>query len=218
MRLLVDHVQTYLENLRPERSDVMREMEALADRDGVPIVEWETGRLLATLVAALQPRAVLEFGTAIGYSTLHMAEQLRGGRIWTLERDENRIAQARDFFARAGVADRIEIVEGDALETARRLDGPFDLVFVDGSKDEYRRYVELAEPKLSDRALLVVDNLLMSGEVALPEGTETRWRPQALAAARAFNEELVRSTDWVGTVLSVGDGVGLACRAQAESR
>jgi caffeoyl-CoA O-methyltransferase len=211
--ILSDHVDAYLERLRPDRSEVMRAMEELAERDDVPIVHWEAGRLLATLVGATNPQRVIEFGTAIGYSTLHMAEQLRDGRIWTLERDPRRIAQARGFFERAGVADRIEIVEGDALETAQGLEGPFDLVFIDATKDEYRRYLEIAEPKLSPRALLVVDNLLMSGEVALPEDAETRWRRDALAAARAFNEELLASTAWVGSVLPVGDGVGLAVRS-----
>jgi predicted O-methyltransferase YrrM len=190
----------------------MRDMEALAERDDVPIVSWETGRLLATLVAAVDPAAVLEVGTAIGYSTLHMAEQLRRGRIVTLERDPNRIEQAQGFFARAGVADRVEIVAGDALETIARLEGPFDFLFLDASKDEYRRYLELAEPKLAERATLVVDNLLMSGETALPEAADTRWRPESLAAARAFNDARLRSTSWIGSVLPVGDGVGLAAR------
>jgi predicted O-methyltransferase YrrM len=210
--VLADHVQAYLERLRPERSELVREMEALAQRDNVPIVSWETGRLLATLVAALDPAAVLEVGTAIGYSTLHMAEQLRRGRIWTLERDQTRIVQATDFFTRGGVAGKIEIVEGDALETIQSLEGPFDFLFIDASKDEYRRYLELAEPKLTDRATLVVDNLLMSGEVALPPDAETRWRTESLEAARAFNEELLASTNWIGSVLPVGDGVGLAGR------
>ena len=212
MTILSEHVQSYLEGLRPERSQVMREMEQVAERDGVPIVSWETGRLLATLVRALDPVAVLEFGTAIGYSTVHMAQELRQGRIWTLERDESRIAQASDYFTRAGVADRIEIVEGDALETAAALEGPFDFVFIDASKDEYRTYLELAEPMLALKATLVVDNLLMSGEVALDPTAETRWRPDSLTAARAFNEDLLASTKWIGSVLPVGDGVGLAAR------
>jgi len=182
----------------------------------VPIVEWETGRLLATLVKALDPPAVLEVGTAIGYSTLHMAEQLGRGRIWTLERDASRIEQARAFFERGGVADRVEIVEGDALESIEKLDGPFDFLFLDATKDEYRRYLELAEPKLTDNAVLAVDNVLMSGEVALDAGAQTRWRPESLEAARAFNAELLKSTRWLGSVLPVGDGVGLAARTPSQ--
>jgi predicted O-methyltransferase YrrM len=211
MRILDERVEGYLHRLRPERSDLMREMEALADRDGVPIVEWETGRLLATLCRATDP-VVLEVGTAIGYSTVHMAEQLERGRIVTLELDPERAASARGFFERAGVADRIELVEGDATDTIPGLEGPFDLLFVDAAKDEYRHYIELAEPKLSGSALLVVDNMLMSGEVALPEGADTRWRPESLGAARELNAELLDGGRWVGSVLPVGDGVALATR------
>src|SRR3954452_24341368 len=103
MPIVSDPVSRYLTGLRPERSEVMRDMEALADKDGIPIVHWETGRFLAVLVRSLQPAQVLEVGTAIGYSTLHMAEELDGGKIVTLEREPVRIEQAREFWQRAGV-------------------------------------------------------------------------------------------------------------------
>jgi predicted O-methyltransferase YrrM len=211
VRILDEQVERYLHELRPRRSEVMAEMEAVAERDDVPIVHWETGRFLAVLCRTLDP-VVLEVGTAIGYSTLHMAEQLERGRVITLELREDRARQAREFFERAGVADRVELIQGDARETIEAVDGPIDLLFVDAAKDEYQRYIELAEPKLSERAVLVVDNMLMSGEVALPEGAETRWRAQSLAAARALNAELVDSDRWLACVLPVGDGIAFAAR------
>ena len=214
MEILEPRIREYIHGLRPDSGEVMREMEALADRDSVPIVHWEAGRLLATLCRALDP-VVLEVGTAIGYSTLHMAEQLREGRVITLELREDRAAQARDSFERAGVADRVELIVGDARETIESVEGPIDLLFVDAVKDEYRRYIELAEPKLSDRAVLVVDNMLMSGEVALPVAADTRWNPHSLDAARALNAELLASDRWVGSLLPVGDGVALASRRGA---
>jgi predicted O-methyltransferase YrrM len=210
--ILADHVQRYLHDLRPERSPVMREMEELAEREGIPIVHWETGRFLAILVRALDPERVLEVGTAIGYSTLHMAEALGRGKIVTIERDATRAGQAAGFLSRAGVADKVEIVEADAMQALEDLPGPFDVIFLDASKDEYADYLRLAEPKASERALLVVDNLLMSGDVALEDDSEATWRPASLAAARAFNAELVASDRWLGAVLPIGDGVGLAAR------
>jgi predicted O-methyltransferase YrrM len=212
MTILSEHVAAYLAAIRPASGPVMAEMEALAERDRVPIVHWETGRLLAALCRALDP-VVLEVGTAIGYSTLHMAEQLERGRVVTLEVDPERAAQARDFLGRAGVAERVEIVEGDARETIGGLDGPFGLLFVDAAKVEYRDYVELALPKLADRALLVIDNLLMGGDVALPEGEPTSWNPDSVAAARELNRDLLSDGRWLGCVLPVGDGIGIAARA-----
>jgi len=212
MAIFTDHVIRYLNEIRPERSPVMREMEELAEREGVPIVHWETGRFLAVQVRALDPQQVLEVGTAIGYSTLHMAEQLGRGKIVTIERDPARVRQATDFLTRAGVADRVEIVEADAMQAIEELPGPFDLLFLDASKDEYAEYLRKAEPKASERALLVVDNLLMSGDVALEDDSEATWRIESLVAARAFNQELLDADRWLGVVLPIGDGVGLAAR------
>ena len=213
MGIRTPHVQDHLEGLRPARDEVLADMEELAARDGVPIVEWETGRLLATLVAALAPRRVIEVGTAIGYSTLHMARELpSGGRIVTLERDPARIAQARGFWERAGVADRIELVEGDALQSLERLEGPFDLVFLDASKTEVEPYLELLQGELADNCLLVVDNLLMSGFAALPDGQATHWSAESLNAARAATRRLMASDEWLFSLLPVGDGVGLGAR------
>ena len=211
MRILDERVESYVDSLRPERSPVMAELEEVADRDGVPIVNWETGRFLAALCRAMDP-VVLEVGTAIGYSTLHMAEQLGEGRVITLEMDPSRAEQARSFWERAGVSDRIELIEGDARSTLEDVPAPIDLLFVDAAKDQYGGYIEAAEPKLSDRAVLVVDNMLMSGEVALPADAETMWRAEALASARALNASLVGSDKWLACVLPVGDGIAFGVR------
>jgi predicted O-methyltransferase YrrM len=211
MRILDERVDGYIRSLRPERSPVMAEMEAVAERDGVPIVPWETGRFLAGLCRAMDP-VVLEVGTAIGYSTLHMAEQLVDGRVITLEMDAARARQARAFWESAGVADRIELIEGDARSTIDEVPGPIDLLFVDAAKEEYGGYIDAAEPKLSDRAVLVVDNMLMSGEVALPADAETWWRPEALSSARALNASLVGEDRWLACVLPVGDGIAFGVR------
>jgi predicted O-methyltransferase YrrM len=212
--ITAEHVQEYLRALSGERSEVMAEMEALAERDRIPIVLWETGRLLAVLVAALRPARVLEVGTAIGYSTLHMALALpEDGVIVTLEREPERIAQARGYWDRAGVADRIELVEGDALQTLPALEGSYDLAFVDATKQEYGDYLGMIEPKLTSQALVAVDNVLMSGEVALGEDADTFWSKENLQSARELNQSLMSSGNWLTSVLPVGDGVALATRA-----
>ena len=113
---------------------------------------------------------------------------------------------------RADHADRVELLEGDARETIETVDGPIDLLFVDATKDQYEHYIELAEPKLSERAVLVIDNMLMSGEVALPEGEATEWRDQSLDAARRLNAELLDSDRWLACVLPIGDGIAFASR------
>ena len=218
MPILDEHVSAYLHGLRPERSPVMAEMEELAERERIPIVHWETGRFLATLVAALDPVLVLEVGTAIGYSTLHMAEALQSGRILTIEREPQRVREASGFLGRAGVGSRVEIVEGDALEVIDELEGPFDLVFLDATKGEYAEYLRMAEPKTIERTVLVIDNVLMSGSVAFGDDAEVPdefgswWGPEQRRSARALNSELIDSDVWLGGVLPIGDGVIFATR------
>ncbi len=210
MGIRTEAVELYLGELRPERGVVMAEMEALAERENIPIVSWETGRLLSALAGGTDGR-ILEVGTAIGYSALHMAEALEEGAITTLERDPDRIAQARDYLDRGGVGQKVQIVEGDARETIPTLAGPFDFLFLDATKGEYREYLELAQPLLAPRALLAVDNVLMSGQVADP-AAGGRWSDEAVAGQRAFNEAVVGGGSWRASVLPVGDGVLLASR------
>jgi caffeoyl-CoA O-methyltransferase len=218
MPILTEPLSRYLGSLRPERSPLMQEMEELAERERIPIVHWETGRFLATLVGALDPALVLEVGTAIGYSTLHMAEALGKGRIVTVERDRERSGQAQAFLERGGVGERVEIVVEDALDAIGRLDGPFDLIFVDATKGEYRRYLELAEPKAAERAALVIDNVLMSGSVAFDDDVEVPdefggwWGPEQRRTVRSLNSELLGSERWLGSVLPIGDGLAFAVR------
>lgn len=189
-------VQRYLDGLRPSRDPLLAEIEQVAARDGVPIAEWETARLLHTLVTALRPRLIVEVGSAIGYSTIQMARALEGdGRIVTLERDPVRSSQARGFFARDPAGARIELVEGDALESLQRLDGPFDLAFVDAAEREMRRHLQALDGRLAPRAVLAIDRLLPAGVVA-----------------DAVARDLVSSPQWSFTVLPVGNGVGLGCR------
>ena len=138
-------------------------------------MHWETGRFLATLVRAIDPALVLEVGTAIGYSTLHMAQELGRGEIVTHRARPRPGAPGADYLRARGVSDRVEIVEGDATEALERAARAFDLIFLDATKTEYARYLEMAEPKAAERAVLVVDNMLMSGDVALEDDSEAFW-------------------------------------------
>src|SRR5919199_4014314 len=104
------------------------------------------------------------------------------------------------------------LVEGDALESIGGLDGPFDLVFLDASKTEIDAYLSRLDGRLAEGALLVVDNLLMSGDAALPEGLDTSWPEDSLRAARTTTRALMESPEWLFSLLPVGDGVGLGAR------
>jgi caffeoyl-CoA O-methyltransferase len=170
-------------------------------------------RLLEMLVFLARPRLVLEIGTYSGYSALAMAQALpAGGRIVTCELDGERADFAQRHIDGAGLADRIEIRRGPALDTVNGLDGPFDLVFVDADKTGYLDYYEAVLPKLSERGLVVIDNVLWSGRVAEPPGDDDEDSTRAL---RAFNDHVAADERVVSVMLTVRDGVTLARRADA---
>jgi len=169
------------------------------------------GRFLEFLVFLAQPGLVVEIGTYSGYSALSMAGALpAGGRIVTCELDPERVTFARRHISDAGFAERIEVRQGPALETIGGLVGPFDLVFIDADKAGYHDYYEAVLPKLSERGLIVIDNVLWSGRVAEAESDDDTDSTRAL---RAFNDHVAADSRVVGVMLSVRDGVTLVRRA-----
>jgi caffeoyl-CoA O-methyltransferase len=165
------------------------------------------GRLLEMLVFATGAKRVLEFGTYSGYSSLSMARALPpGGRIFTLEVAPEHADFAKRHIEASPYADQIEIMLGPALESVERLDGPFDLVFIDADKENYRHYYEAALAKLSPRGLIAVDNTLWSGAVLDPAGEDAGESTRALAE---FNDMVVSDERVVCVMLTVRDGVTL---------
>lgn len=210
--LLRPEQESYLERLLPPRDPILREMEELAQRDGVPISDPEVGRLLSILARSVGARRILEIGTAIGYGTLCLARGAAEARVVTLDTDPERIAQARSFLERAGVADRVELVEGAALEILPRLEGYFDLVYIDAVKQEYRRYLDLVLPRLRVGGMVVCDNLLWKGHVAAPP--EDREEDEQSRALRAFNGYLMMHPQLQALVIPLGDGLGIATKTK----
>jgi caffeoyl-CoA O-methyltransferase len=169
------------------------------------------GRLLEFLVFLTQPRCVLEIGTYSGYSALSMAGALAPeARIVTCELLDEHADVAERHIAAAGESGRIEVRRGPALDTVATLAGPFDLVFIDADKQGYLGYYEAVLPKLSERGLIVVDNVLWSGRVAQPPSDEDA---ESTVALRAFNDHVAADPRVTNVVLTVRDGIMLVRRA-----
>jgi caffeoyl-CoA O-methyltransferase len=162
------------------------------------------GRLLEFLVYAVGARRVLELGTYSGYSAISMAAALPpGGHIDTCEVDEKHAAVAKRYIEEAGYADRITIHLGPALETIARLEGEFDLVFIDADKENYMSYYEALVPRLADGGLMAVDNTLWSGRVLEAEQDEST------TAIVELNDHIAADERVVAVQLTVRDGVTL---------
>ena len=166
------------------------------------------GRFLEFLVYATRARRILEIGTYSGYSALSMAAPLPpGGHIDTCEVEPRHADVARRYIARSPHADRITVHVGPALETIERLDGSFDLVFIDADKVNYRNYYELTLPRVADGGLIAVDNTLWSGRV-LDESDDS----ESTRAIVEFNDHVRRDERVLSVMLTVRDGVTLIRR------
>jgi predicted O-methyltransferase YrrM len=184
-------------------------MEAHAERDGVPIAAREVATLQRILAMASGADRVLEFGTAIGYSTVQLART--GCEVVSMDVDEERIAAAREYADRDGVADRIEIHHGPALEVLEEISGPFDVVFLDAVKTEYPQYLERSLPMLREGGIVMVDNMLWGGEVpAAYESGEPA--DDASETFLSFNADFVEHDELEAVVTPLADGTGVGIK------
>lgn len=201
----------WIEATAGEPHPVLLEMEALAEPEGIPILNRDSGRMLAVL--AVGRRRAVEVGTAIGYSTLWTAlGQGEGGTIVTIDPDRDRTDRARAFWRKAGVADaRITIVNAPALDAfaadTSALAGPFDLAFIDALKPEYPGYLHALRPRLAPGALVVADNVLWSGRTS---GARPSRDGDGTAELREVCRRLAEDPEFETTILPIGDGLLVA--------
>ena len=194
----------YLEAAHPPLDPVLAEMLRTGRSEGVPIVQPAVGRLLRVLVTAMAPKRVIEVGTAIGFSTLWMATALPpGGRIDTIDPDRARTDRARRYWLRAGVTDRIRVINEPARRVLPRLEPGIEFAFIDALKTEYGAYLDALLPKMAPGGMIAVDNLTWSGRIAAGE------HDSDTDALRDFNQRFLHHEQLEATVLPVGDGVGL---------
>lgn len=175
--------------------------------DNVPSPQMQVGRvegtLLKVLAALCAARRIVEIGTYTGYSALCMAEALPDdGLLITCDKNEHVTEVARRFFDKSPHGHKIEIRVGDALDTLRALEGPFDMAFLDADKARYPDYYEELVARLRPGGLLVIDNVLWSGDVLSPESDDAR-------GIAAVNDKALADPRVENVLLPVRDGVML---------
>jgi predicted O-methyltransferase YrrM len=191
----------------------VREIAREAAATSVPIVRKETGELLKTLVALKAPRAILEVGTAIGYSAILMAEGMpRDCHLTTIEKYEKRIPIAKRNFEKAGLTDRITLLEGDATEILKSLAGPYDMIFMDAAKGQYIHFFEDALRLLSDGGVLISDNILQDGDILESRyGVERRNRT-IHSRMREYLYTIKHHEQLTTAIVPIGDGVAISVK------
>ena len=194
----------YLERVHQPLDPVLDEMLKTGRKEGIPIVRPDVGRLLRVLVMAMAPKRVLEIGTAIGFSTLWMASALpQGSRIDTIDPDRARTDRGRRYWLRAGVTDRVRVINEPALRVLPRLTPGVEFAFIDAIKTEYIAYLDALLPKMAPGGVITVDNVLWSGRIAAGQHDEDT------DALRAFNDHFLHHEQLEATILPIGDGLGI---------
>lgn len=212
-QIVPDAVEGYLASLNHLSDGVLRDIARTGHEQALPLIDAEVGALLRVLVTVTRATRVLEIGTAIGYSGIWMAAALpSSGLLLTMEHDPARVKVARANFERAGVADRVSVMTGDAALLINKVSGPFDLIFQDGSKSLYVPMLDRLVSLLNPGGLLVTDNVLWDGEV-IPGFIGTPHRDAADTAAIAeYNRRITTDPRLLTSIVPLRDGVALSVR------
>lgn len=196
---------------RPRVSRVLNRMREEAYAEEIPVCDDETLCFLGTLLRALNPARILELGTAIGSFSVYAAQICPRAHITTIERDPAFYARAVDNFEKAGVADRVRAISGDAGEEIEKLDGKFGFIFMDCAKAQYVKYLPVLKKLLEKGGALAADDVLLygyvSGEREIPQK-----RKSLVAHVREYLDAAISDDELATTVLNVGDGVALSVK------
>lgn len=210
-------IADYIRSLEPEGDSLLEEIGREARKAFVPIIRRETGALLKALVAGTNPGAILELGTAVGYSALLMASVMdKNCHITTIEKYEKRIPEARENFRRAGRSQDITLLEGDAGELIKTLPGSaFDFIFMDGAKGQYIHWLPEVLRLLSPGGMLVSDNVLQDGDILESRFAVERRNRTIHSRMREYLYVLKHTPGLETAVIPVGDGVTVSVKKKA---
>lgn len=208
------YITEYLREKTVHDDGFLHELEVYAEKNSVPIVEPETARFLSVMTEIKKPERVLEVGTAIGYSSILMAKGLReGGQITTLEYNADMANIARENIEKAGMADRINVVEADAKDYLAYIeaDESFDMIFLDGPKAHYIYMLDECVRLLKKGGLLISDNVLYKGMIA-DDNHVVRRKITIVKRLRKYIDALMAHPELKTALLPLGDGVTVSVK------
>ncbi len=208
-----ERISTFINSFDAGNSPFLNELEQAAIKTNVPVIRPQMQSLLKLLLAMKQPKTILEVGTAIGFSALLMSEYgPEDCRITTIEKYEKRIPIARENFKKAGKEEQITLLEGDAAQILKQLDGPYELIFMDAAKGQYIHFLPDILRLLPEGGILVSDNVLQDGDILESRYAVTRRNRTIHTRMRDYLYELKHNENLQTDILPVGDGVTISVR------
>ena len=208
-----ERIVDYINSLDKGNSPVCNAIEKEALADGVPIIRKEMGNLLKVLLLLKQPQKILEVGTAVGYSSILMSENMpQNCRITTIEKYEKRIPVAKNNFKRAGKEEVITLLEGDAMDILKELDGTYDFIFMDAAKGQYINFLPELLRLMPAGGLLISDNVLQEGDIVESRYGVTRRNRTIHTRMREYIYTLTHAEQLETSIVPIGDGITLSVK------
>ena len=216
--MIVDErMVTFIHSLETENSEILETIEKEALNTFVPIIRKEMQSFLKVLLAIKKPKRILEVGTAVGFSAILMSEYApEDCQITTIEKYEPRIPIAKENFKRAGKEDKITLLEGDALEILRSMEGEFDFIFMDAAKAQYIYYMPEIVRLLAKDGVLISDNVLQDGDIIESRFAVERRNRTIHSRMREYLYELKHHKLLETSIIPLGDGVALSTKVREE--
>lgn len=209
--MVSDQVNNYVSSLIKRRNSFLTEIEEYAHENDIPIMDIVSMEVMLQILTLAQATKILEIGTAIGYSAMRLAERLPHSQIVSIERDKARYDLAKENIKKANLENQITLIFGDALIDEDQISqyGPFDCLFIDAAKGQYKRFFELYSPLVSQNGLIISDNVLFKGIVAT-EGKVAKGLRTMVVNLRAYNEMLMANEKFETTFYPIGDGIAIS--------
>ena len=203
----------FINSLDSGNTPLLNEIEKEAKKTNVPIIRTEMQSFIRLLLAMRKPMSILEVGCAIGFSTLFMSEYApEGCRITTIEKYEKRIPVAKENFRRAGKEHCITLLEGDAQDWLKKLDGAYDFIFMDAAKGQYINFLPDVLRLMPEGAILLSDNVLQDGDIIQSRYAVTRRNRTIHTRMRDYLYELKHHPRLETAILPVGDGITVSVK------
>ncbi len=207
-----DYIEEYIRSLIKDNDEDLLFMEDYARINHVPIIQKDSANLLKFFINLIKPVSILELGTAIGYSSILMSRCAGpSAKITTIERDEKLVELANANIQKVGYNNRIQVIKGDCLEILEKLQGEYDIIFLDAGKSHYKDYFPHCTRLLKKNGLLISDNVLYRGMIA----SDKLFKRRMVTIIKKMRKYLLMLSDneeFITSVIPMGDGIALTTR------
>ncbi len=204
-----DYIDTYIQNLIKNEDEKLENFRQQCVERGLPIIHKEVGQYLRLVINQLHARSIIEVGTNVGYSSIFMSMVMKNeGKVVTLERSEKFYEEALKNIQSFNLEKNIEVHFGDAVENLDKIDGTFDMAFIDAAKSYYRTFFDKCSMKMKSGGIIISDNVLYQGMIATDE-LVVRRKKTLVRNMRNYLEYISNDERYITTVLPLGDGLAV---------